>query len=140
MTAVVQAEKLEVTADTFSSKESEGRAYFNGNAIVKKDGSSIKSDQIVVFFDTNKTIVKYEAQGHTKFVIKKDKLHFKGSCEKVSYSPIKDVYKLSGKIVVHDLVEKRTLYGENITIDNNQSSFKVVGKKNTPAKIIFEMK
>jgi len=137
---LLYADKLEVTADTFSSKESEGKAYFNGHAIVKKDGSSINSDKIVVFFDTNKTIIKYEAEGNTTFVIKKDKMHFKGSCNKVAYSPILDTYTLNGNIVVHDVVKNRTLYGEDIIIDNNKSSFRVEGKKNHPAKIVFEMK
>lgn len=134
------AGKLEVTADVFSSKESEGKAYFTGHATVKKDGSDIKSNRVIVTFDQKKTIIKYETDGNTTFTIKRDKMNIKGSCDKVTYTPLEDVYTLKGDVVVNDTDKNRTLYGESIIIDNNKSYFKIVGKKNRPAKIVFEVK
>ena len=85
-------------------------------------------------------IVENKAIGNVDFEFKNDKAHYKGKADTVEYFPLKSLYILTGKSNVDDLLNKRSVKGDKITVDMLTGDSIVEGTRKKPVKFIFEMK
>lgn len=111
--------------------------HFLGNAKVKKLEDWIHADKIIVYFNDQNETKMYEAIGKVTFEFKNEKGHYKGKSEKVTYYPQKSFYVLSGKAKVDDVMNKRQVKGDEITLDMVTGDSQVKGSKKKPVKFIF---
>ena len=139
-TSSLFAEKVEVTSDKMHTESLKKEVHFVGNAKVKKEQDWIHSDRIIVFFNENNETKQYKAIGNVDFEFKNEKGHYKGKADTVEYFPIKSLYILTGKANVDDLMNKRSVKGDKITVDMLTGDSIVKGSKKKPVKFIFEMK
>lgn len=132
------ADKVEISSDSMKAEEMKKEVHFIGNVKIKQLKSWIEGDKVIVYFDDNNQTSRYEASGSVTFEFKKENRFYKGSAQKVTYAPLQSKYILTGNAKIDDMVNKRHINGEHITLDLNSGLADVVGKKEEPVKFIFE--
>jgi len=137
LTGYVFAEKVEVTSTSMKAENLKKEVHFIGDAKVKKSEDWIHADEIIVYFDDNNETKMYEAIGKVTFEFKNEKGHYKGNAEKVTYYPQKSFYILIGKAKVDDVMNKRQVKGDEITLDMITGDSQVKGSEKKPVKFIF---
>ena len=139
---LLHAEKVEVTSDSMKAEDLKKEVHFIGNVKVRQLDSWLHGDKVIVYFDENNETKMYEAIGEGKvvtFEIKEKKGHYKGSALNVKYYPVTSKYVLTGKAVIDDLVDKRHVDGDVITLDMTTGNATVKGSRKKPVKFIFDM-
>jgi len=131
-------EKVQITSDNMKAMDLKKEIHFIGNAKVLQLENWIHADEIVVYFNENNETKKYEALGRVTFELKQKDAFYKGSADKVVYFPKKSQYLLSGKAVIDDLVNKRHVNGDEITLDMTTGNANVKGNHKKPVKFIFD--
>lgn len=133
------AEKVEVTSDSMKAVDLKKEVHFIGNVKVKQLKNWLHGDKVIVYFDENNETKMYEAIGSVTFEFNEEKNLYKGSADKVTYYPTKSQYILTGKAVIDDLINKRHVNGDEITLDTITGNANVKGNKKKPVKFIFDM-
>jgi lipopolysaccharide export system protein LptA len=136
-TTSVFAEKVEITSNSMKAENLKKEVHFIGNAKVKKSEDWIHANKIIVYFDDNNDTKMYKAIGKVTFEFKNEKGHYKGKSEKVTYYPQTSFYVLNGKAKVDDVMNKRQVKGDQITLDMLTGDSQVKGSKKKPVKFIF---
>ena len=139
MSITLFAEKVEITSDSMKAQDLQKEVHFIGNVKVKQLENWLHGDKVIVYFDENNETKMYEAMGSVTFEFKKEKSFYKGSADKVTYYPTKSQYILIGKAVIDDLINKRHVNGDEITLDMITGNANVKGSKKKPVKFIFDM-
>jgi len=134
------AEKINVTSNSMTAEDLKKEVHFMGNAKAIQGDSWIHGDEIIVYFDDNNQTKKYEAIGTVTFEFKEKSNHYQGSADKVTYYPVKSTYVLTGKAEIDDIMNKRHVDGNEITLDMITGNANVKGSKKKPVKFIFDMK
>ena len=132
--------KLEIGADKFTAKDNQKEIHFVGHANISQDGTSIKADNIVVYFGDDNSTKSFIAKGHVRFSIKNRKVNYSGRCNSIKYMPKTKSYILSGSVKLKDRIKNRSIVGEHISINTKNGSFTIKGKKSKQAKLIFNIK
>jgi len=140
LTVTVFAEKVNVSSDSMTAEDLKKEVHFIGDAKVVEGKSWIHGDEIIVYFDENNESKKYEAIGKVTFEAEQEKAFYKGSADKVTYYPVDSKYILTGKAIVDDLVNKRHVNGDEITLNTVTGNANVKGSKKKPVKFIFNTK
>jgi lipopolysaccharide export system protein LptA len=133
-------ENLEVSADKFEHLEKEKKAIFRGNAHATQGKSRIDAETFVVFFDEKGEAREYRALDRVRFEIVKPERHIRGRCEKLVYDVPADTYRLMGNARVEDLINHRTMSGEEIFLDNKTGRATAESDRKGPVKFTFPMK
>ena len=137
---VVFAEKINVTANSMTAEDLKKEVHFMGNAKAIQGDSWIHGDEIIVYFDENNQTKMYSALGTVTFEFKEKINHYKGSADKVTYYPMKSTYVLTGEAIIDDLINKRHVNGDEITLNMITGNADVKGSNKKPVKFIFDMK
>ena len=140
LTGLIFAQKVHITADNMKAEDLKKEVHFMGNAKVVQGKSWIHGDKIIVYFDENNQTKKYEAIGTVTFEFIEEESSYKGSADKVTYYPLKEQYILTGKAIIDDLINKRHVNGDEITLDMTTGNANVKGSRKKPVKFIFDMK
>jgi lipopolysaccharide export system protein LptA len=139
MSITLFAEKVEITSDSMKAQNLKKEVHFMGNVKIKQLQNWLHGDKVIVYFDENNETKMYEATGSVTFEFKQENSFYKGSADKVTYYPQKSKYILTGKAVIDDLVNKRHINGDLITLDTITGNASVKGDKKKPVKFIFDM-
>ncbi len=133
------AEKVEITSDSMKAEDLKKEVHFIGNVKIKQLKSWLHGDKVIVYFDENNETKMYEAIGTVTFEFKNEESFYKGSADKVTYYPVKSQYILTGKAIIDDLINKRHVNGDVITLDMLTGNANVKSNKKKPVKFIFDM-
>ncbi|RRS29847.1 MAG: hypothetical protein P794_09935 [Epsilonproteobacteria bacterium (ex Lamellibrachia satsuma)] len=133
------AEKVEITSDSMKARNLQKQVLFIGNVKIEQLKNWLHGDKVIVYFDENNETKMYEAIGNVSFEFKKKDSFYKGKADKVIYYPQISQYILTGKAVVDDIVNKRHVKGELISLDMITGNATVKGDKKKPVKFIFDM-
>ena len=139
MSITLFAEKVEVTSDSMKAEDLKKEVHFIGDVTVKQLKSWLHGDKVIVYFDENNETKMYEAIGSVTFEFQNEESFYKGSADKVTYYPTSSQYVLIGKAVIDDLINKRHVNGDEITLDMITGNANVKGNKKKPVKFIFDM-
>ena len=139
MSITLFAEKVEVTSDSMKAEDLKKEVHFIGDVTVKQLKSWLHGDKVIVYFDENNETKMYEAIGSVTFEFQNEESFYKGSADKVTYYPTSSQYILIGKAVIDDLINKRHVNGDEITLDMITGNANVKGNKKKPVKFIFDM-
>lgn len=135
----LHAEKINVTSNSMTAEDMKKEVHFIDDAKAVQGESWIHGDEIIVYFDENNQTKKYEAVGTVTFEFKEEENHYTGSADKVTYYPVRSTYVLVGKAIIDDLINKRHVNGDEITLDMTTGNANVKGSKEKPVKFIFDM-
>jgi len=139
VSAILFAQKVQVTSDTMKAYENKKEVHFIGNARVSKLKDWVHGAEITVYFDENNETKKYVAQGDVTFELHQKNALYKGKADRVTYLPKKSEYILTGNAVIDDLINKRHVDGNEIILDMTTGNANVRGDRRKPVKFIFDM-
>jgi len=139
LVGVSYAQSVDISSTQMEANQSSKTISFLGNAKVVQDDSWIFADKIIVYFDENNQTKSYNAIGNVKFELIKDNSHYKGYAKELIYKPLKQQYTIKGNANINDVVNKRVIKGDSITLDMTTGNAKVKGSSKKPVKFIFEM-
>ena len=139
LTSLVMGGGLEVTSKDFFYKEGDSKAEFSGDVVAREGDSVINSDKLIVFLDKQNEAKKYKAIGNVTFTIKNDKKtrDISGSCNVLTFLPNEDKYILVGKVILHDNIKNRDVFGDEVIIDNKKGTSVAKSNSKKPVKFIF---
>ncbi len=133
------AEKVEIISNSMQAKDVKKEIHFIGAAKIKKLDDWLHADRVIVYFDENNETKMYEAIGLVTFEFKNEKGNYKGSADKVTYYPLTSNYILTGKAIIDDLINKRHVNGDEITLDMTTGNAEVKGSEKKPVKFTFDV-
>ncbi len=133
------AEKVEIISNSMQAKDVKKEIHFIGSAKIKKLDDWLHADRVIVYFDENNETKMYEAIGLVTFEFKNEKGNYKGSADKVTYYPLTSNYILTGKAIIDDLINKRHVNGDEITLDMTTGNAEVKGSEKKPVKFTFDV-
>ncbi len=133
------AAEVEITAKRFDGDDKSGVSKFSGDVKVVKEGDTILSDTMFVYFDQARKPTRFEAVGNANFVMKQEGgKTYKGKARTITYYPNQKEYLLVGDAFVEYIEEKRKVYGDKIFVNDTTKKATVVGEEGgRPAKFIF---
>jgi lipopolysaccharide export system protein LptA len=132
------ASKIEIEAGFFEVDESKGITTVSGNVIVKRDLDVMKADEMLIYTDEKRKIVKLIATGKSTFEIHLDEnVTFTGSADSFTYNTKKQEFKLMGNAKLEDQTNHRLLMGETVILNEVAKKATVVGGEKRPVKLIF---
>jgi len=140
LSILLYAEKINVTSKNMTAEDLKKEIHFIDDAKVVQGESWIHGDEIIVYFDENNETKKYVAIGTVTFELKDEKSHYIGSSDKVTYYPVKSIYVLTGQAIIDDLLNKRHVDGDEITLNMLTGNANVKGNDKKPVKFIFDLK
>lgn len=137
--ATLNAEQIEINANSFEADENALTGDLDGNVIIKNGAyDTLWANHAKVFFDKQKKPLKYVATGNTHFkVLLKDK-KYNGSGAELTYEPNGEIYTLSGSAFLHEEETDKKLYGAKIVINKKKGTYSVYSDKQKPVKFTFE--
>ena len=139
LSSLALAGGLQVTSKDFFYKEGDSKAIFSGDVVATQDDNIINSDKLIVFLDKDNEAKKYKAIGHVTFTVKNSQKRrdISGSCNTLTYLPNEDKYILVGKVVMHDNLKNRDVFGDEVVLDNKKGTSVAKSNSKKPVKFIF---
>jgi|APHig6443717817_1056837.scaffolds.fasta_scaffold01131_19 lipopolysaccharide export system protein LptA len=133
------AAEVEITAKRYDGDDKSGVSKFSGDVKVVKEGDTILSDTMFVYFDAARKPIKFEAIGNAHFImVQEGGKTYKGKAKTITYFPNQKEYLLVGDAFVEYIEEKRQVYGDRILVNDTTKKATVVGEEGgKPAKFIF---
>jgi len=138
--SLLQAEKVEISADSFEADKQQMRSMLTGNVLLKKGEDIVHAQKLTILFDKNNRPKSYHASGGVTFSISTQNQSFDGHAQKLLYIPSSQQYEISGKAYIHEKIQNSKLYGETIMIDRISGKSTIKGSKKKPIKFIFQVK
>lgn len=139
LTLVAFGEKVEIISNFMEAMNIKKEVKFIGDVKVTQLKDWLHADNVIVYFDENNQTKEYKAIGKVTFEFDNDIHHYTGSADTVSYYPQKSIYILIGKSIIDDILNKRHIDGDKITLNMISGDADVKGTKTKPVKFIFDM-
>lgn len=137
--ALLGAEQIEITANTFEADENALVGDLDGNVIIKNGAyDTLWANHAKVHFDAQKKPKKYVASGNTHFKVMLKNKKYNGSGAELTYEPDSDIYTLSGQAFLHEEETDKKLYGAKIVVNKKKGTYSVYSDKQKPVKFTFE--
>ena len=139
LTVLIYAQKVQITSESFYAKDAEKQVHFINDVLVKQGKSWIHSDKVIVYFDDNNQTIQYDAIGNATYEVYKEKIHYKGHSDKVTYYPETSVYMFTGDAVIDDISNNRQINGNIVVVNAITGDADVKSTSKTPVKFIFDI-
>ena len=136
---VVNAGEVEIISEKFHGDDANRMATFTGNVKVTRGADVLTSEKLIVYFNENKDVTKYEAIGNAKIDMIMNDIKYFGSGDILIYEPSKMTYTLQKKAFIHDKTNERKVYGDEIVINQQTGVYEVDSKPSEPVKFLFKM-
>ncbi len=129
---------IDIVANSFTSIGN--KTTITGNVKIKKGDDNLSADKVIVYTDNSRKPLKYEALSNVKFtIITNDKRELKGKSNRLVYEVKKNEYRLYDNAFVQETGKPNVLKGDEIVLSGSGEYANVVGKSNTPARVIFSI-
>lgn len=140
LACVLNAEQVEISADSFFADEKSLVSDLKGNVVVKKGNyDKLQSDKVRIYFDKHKKPIKYQASGNARFQAFVNEKRYSGSGDEIFYEPNTQTYTLSGNANIQEVDSDKKVYGDKIVINQKTGTYSVDSKDNKPVKLIFQI-
>ena len=136
---LIYAQKVQITSESFYAKDAEKQVHFINNVLVKQGKSWIHSDKVIVYFDDNNQTIQYDAIGNATYEVYKEKNHYKGHSDKVTYYPETSIYMFTGEAVIDDINNNRQINGNIVVVNAITGDADVKSTGKAPVKFIFDI-
>ncbi|MCX2682369.1 organic solvent tolerance protein OstA [Campylobacter sp. MIT 21-1685] len=133
------ATQIEVKALNFYSDENKGESILSGNVKVKRGDDVLHSEKLIIFTDSQRKPIRYEAIQGARFEIVLKGKTYKGSGDKFVYKVADDSYEINGNGYINEMQSNKKLYGEKIIIDRKNGVYKVESTNEKPARFVFDL-
>lgn len=132
------ADVIDIVANNFKSVGNV--TTITGNVKIKKGSDLLNANKVVVYTDSARKPLYYEATGAVSFVIiTSDKRELSGSGNRLVYDVKTNQYKLYDNAVVAEKGKENVLRGDEIVLSGDGEYANIVGKASKPARVIFSL-
>lgn len=129
---------IDITANNFKSVGN--TTTITGNVKIKKGTDLLNANKVVVFTDSARKPLYYEATGDVTFVIiTQDKRELSGSGNRLVYDVKTNQYRLYDNAYVAEKGTTNVLRGDEIVLSGDGGYANIVGKATKPARVIFSL-
>jgi lipopolysaccharide export system protein LptA len=139
LVGVLSAEEVDIKANHFYADDITKLAYFEGDATITQGKNSFHAVKVIVYFNSNRKAIKYEATGEVQFDLIEKEIHYKGKADKITYAPNDSKYYFVGDVVLNDLTNNRKIVAEEILLDLKTGLADIKGSNNQPVHFRFEI-
>ena len=131
-------EVIDITANSFKSIGN--KTTITGDVRIKKGGDLLLSDSAIVFTDSARKPLYYEAIGNVKFVIiTTDKRELSGNGGRLVYDVKTNQYKLYDNAEVRERGKSNVLRGDAIVLSGDGEYANIAGNKGKHARVTFTL-
>ncbi|MCE3036610.1 lipopolysaccharide transport periplasmic protein LptA [Helicobacter sp. faydin-H20] len=136
---VAFGEFLEVVAEKFTGDNLKGISVIEGNVDIKKGEDRLRADKVTIYTKENKLQEVY-AEGNVDFMITTpDSRKIKGKSKSLRYDALQTQYHLLGDVHAQEEGKENSLNGDEVIVNKETGYMNVVGNKNKPARLIFNI-
>ncbi|MDR0666222.1 MAG: lipopolysaccharide transport periplasmic protein LptA [Campylobacteraceae bacterium] len=130
--------EVQVTAKKGFVDEKAFKSILSDNVVITKGDDILAADMAAIDFNQNKEPLKYEAQGNisANVTVNNKRYHIGG--DTLTYDVTPNIYTLKGSAFLEEIDTKRKVYGDIITIDQNNGIYSVDGGEQS-VKFIFQI-
>jgi len=132
------ADILHITSKNFYYDSKKLESVFIGDVNATKGKDNIVAQKMIVYFNKNKKPVKFEAQGHVRFILNDENITYKGHCDRLIYNFLTTDVFLIGNAFVKKLQTNESIKGESIKLNRKNKTIEVKGNKK-PVNIIIKV-
>ncbi|MDR2790588.1 MAG: lipopolysaccharide transport periplasmic protein LptA [Campylobacteraceae bacterium] len=136
--ASVFAVEVELTTDKIIVDEINLKSMFIGNVVIVKGADRLTADTAAVYFNKRQEPMRYEANGNVSAEIAINGKRYHASGENLLYDAAQNIYALSKNAFLEEIDTGRKIYGDMISVDQNNGAYTVDGSLE-PAKFIFQI-
>jgi len=126
-----------ITADSFEYNDLKHYTYFKGNVKIYTKKDILFADSVYVFFNKDKTPIKYILKGNVNFNIFIQTKKYIGKGDKIILEPLKDKITIINNAYLEDKTTGQKIKGDKIFFDKKNGFSSVFGKKNRPVTFII---
>lgn len=135
----ISAQKVQITSESFYAKDAEKQVHFIDDVLVKQGKSWIHSDRVIVYFNDKNETIQYDAIGNATYEVFKEKNHYKGNSNKVTYYPETSVYMFTGEAIINDIANNRQIIGNIVVVNSITGDADVKSTGKAPVKFTFDI-
>ncbi|MDR0762316.1 MAG: lipopolysaccharide transport periplasmic protein LptA [Campylobacteraceae bacterium] len=132
------AVEVQIVAKKVFADEKALKSRLSDNVVIKKGDDILVADTVTIDFNKDKEPLKYEAQGSVSANVTIDDKRYHASGSILTYDVAPNKYTLKGNAFLEELNTSRKVYGDIITIDQNNGTYAVDGGTE-PVKFIFQI-
>jgi len=132
------ADILHITSKNFYYDSKKLESVFIGDVNATKGKDNIVAQKMIVYFNKTKKPIKFEAQGHVKFILNDENITYKGHCDKLIYNFLTTDVFLIGNAFVKKLQTNESIKGDKIKLNRKNKTIEVKGSKK-PVNIIIKV-
>jgi lipopolysaccharide export system protein LptA len=138
ISAFIFAAEVQVVANKVYADEKALKSRLSGNVVITKGEDILAADTVTIDFNKDEKPLKYEAQGsvNANVTVNNKRYHISGDI--LTYDVTPNIYTLKGKAFLEEINTSRKVYGDIITIDQNNGAYAVDGGIE-PVKFIFQI-
>jgi lipopolysaccharide export system protein LptA len=134
------SEQLKIVADEFTANEKAGYTVFEGNVHIKKGSDELNASRVEVHIDSERTPIKYIAEGSASFFIKtEDNSTYRGRAQRVVFLPLEQEYRFYGDVHLKQLDQHKQIDGEEVVVNISKGTATARGAKKQPVIMIFNL-
>jgi lipopolysaccharide export system protein LptA len=132
------AVEVELTTDKAIMDEVNLKSMFIGHVVIVKGEDKLTADVATVYFNKRQKPLRYEASGNVSAEITINNRRYYASGDNLSYDAELNRYTLSKNAFLEEIDTGRKIYGDVISVDQNNGTYTVDGNAE-PAKFIFQI-
>ncbi|MDR1976976.1 MAG: lipopolysaccharide transport periplasmic protein LptA [Campylobacteraceae bacterium] len=139
MSSFIFAAQVEVIAKNAIMNEKELKGYLSGNVVITKDLDKLMGDKLTIEYSKKEEPFRYEMSGNIKADITMNNKRYRASGNNLVYDVKPNVYTLTGDAFLEESDTNRRVYGDMITVDQNNGTYAVNGSEQQPVRFIFQI-
>ncbi|MDR2081623.1 MAG: lipopolysaccharide transport periplasmic protein LptA [Campylobacteraceae bacterium] len=136
--ASVFAVEVKLTTDKAIVDEVNLKSMFTGHVVIVKGEDKLTADAAAVYFNKQQEPLRYEANGNVSAEITISGRRYHANGESLVYDAELNKYTLSKNAFLEEIDTGRKIYGDTISVDQNNGTYTVDGNLE-PAKFIFQI-
>lgn len=142
--SVIFADKLIIDAKKFEAYDKKGYSKFTGNVKVKRGNDRLNADKVEVILSkkdkkNKREPLRYIATGKVFFEVNTNGKEYEGKGGKVIYDIKNLKYTIIGNGYLKEKIEDKTLYGDEIYINETTGEASVKATSNKPVRFILNL-
>lgn len=137
---LLNAETLDISALKLIANDKNHTIELIDNVVIKKDKDELFASRVIMNVDDRRVPINYAAYGGVRFrVTTKNNRIFQGKSNEAHYDALTGEYRLIGNGVIKENNTINVVTGDEIILNNDTGYVNVVGSRDRPAKLIFEL-
>lgn len=137
---VLNAEKIKVEAEKFSTDEKKGLTVFTGNVIIEKGNDEINASKITIYTDAEHRPTQIVAVGNVSFFIETETGDtYAGRSQRAVLKPLEKSYHFFTNVHLKQLNRHQEIDGDEVYVNTLKGTAIAKGAEKKPVIMVFDI-